>query len=137
MTSINSSVADAACTSRKPNSTAVCVRTAATAYCRPKFVPEGNYGAVDCYGHGSCSMRGCSCDDGWAGQFCEIATAKCSGVVDKAGKCCASGMVDVTGVCCAEGAVLDGAGACCKAGWVDACGTCGGKAWVVDVQVSG
>jgi hypothetical protein len=46
-------------------------------------------------------------------------------------------MVDVTGVCCAEGAVLDGAGACCKAGWVDACGTCGGKAWVVDVQVSG
>lgn len=78
-------------------------------------------------------MLGCSCKDGWHGQFCEIA-ANCKGVMTQSDKCCAGGVLDSQGACCAAGGVLDYQGQCCD-GDVDACGVCSGTSWSVDIMV--
>lgn len=95
---------------------------------------EGAYGGKDCYGHGTCTMLGCSCKNGWHGQFCEI-PADCNGVMTKSDKCCSSGVLDSQGACCPDGSVLDNLGQCCSTG-VDVCGVCDGSSWSVDIMVS-
>eukprot|EP00878_Enallax_costatus_P035171 GHUV01039165.1.p1 GENE.GHUV01039165.1~~GHUV01039165.1.p1 ORF type:complete len:341 (+),score=97.19 GHUV01039165.1:954-1976(+) len=122
------------CPSAAPSSTAICLRTTQSAVCRPGFIAEADYKAKDCYGHGTCTMLGCSCSSGWHGQFCEI-PPDCIGVMSKANKCCASGVVDGQGACCPAGSVLDSQGQCCQSGTVDACGVCGGTSWSVDIMV--
>lgn len=123
-----------ACPSAAPSSTAVCLRVTQSAVCRPGFIAEEVYGNKDCYGHGTCTMLGCSCTEGWHGQFCEIA-ASCKGMMTKFDKCCASGVLDSQGACCSAGSVLDNQGQCCE-GAVDVCGVCRGASWSIDITVS-
>lgn len=123
------------CPAEPPTSTAVCLKVAQSAVCRPSFVSEQAYGDKDCYGHGTCTMLGCSCKSGWHGQFCEI-SAECPGVMTKSGTCCESAALDQQGACCPIGSVLDSQGQCCTAGDVDACGVCNGRSLSVDIRVS-
>jgi len=61
-----------ACQGKQPAASAVCARQAAAAVCTPSFILETLYEAQECWGHGVCTMTGCSCRDGWHGQFCEV-----------------------------------------------------------------
>jgi hypothetical protein len=123
------------CNSLPPANSVTCLQLSQSTVCRPGFVAESQFGAQDCFGHGSCTMTGCRCVAGWHGQFCEVPDS-CAGVMTKLDKCCASGVLDAHGVCCDEGAVLDSWGSCCAAGQVDKCGKCRGSSWTVDITVS-
>ena len=84
---------------------------------------------VTCANGGTCTNGVCSCASGFKGALC-LTPSTCAGQLDGSGSCCASGVVSKAGDCCApSGAVapvVDGSGACCASGVLDACRQCDG-----------